>query len=325
MSEPFDCFVGIDWSGDKKEWQKGLKIARARPGSSAPKLISGRGPKGNWSRSEAVRWIEDLVGKERALIGFDFAFGFPPSGLALDWEYVEELCCADLNFYGGRFFRTPNCPHSCLVNSPWLARDKYNAGSLRATEYVATQTKGARPQSVFNAVGAAQVGPSSISGMRALLHLRRRCVDKISIWPFDGLGDGRSVVVEIFPRYFPLSRNLSPKLSDHAALNAALQAFGSVTVGTAPASEDEGDALLSAAALRSLSANLAMFERASAYASTEGWIFGIPCNDSLLADEPTADKIAEIEQRLADHDPIATDEELNSSVLGSINNLVLGG
>jgi hypothetical protein len=314
MKRSFDCFVGIDWSGDKKKWQKGLKIAYARPGSSAPTVIMGRGPKGRWSRTEAVRWIGELVSKERALIGLDFAFGFPTSGIALNKEYVEQLCGADANFYGGAFFRVANAKHSHLVNSPWLPRGGYSAGYLRATEHASKlSAKGATPQSIFNAVGPAQVGPSSISGMRVLLHLKHNHGDKISIWPFEELDDVRSTIVEIFPRYFPLSRKLSPKLSDHAALNAALKAFGSAPVGMPPESEDEGDALLSAAALRSLCVDLTIFQVESDYAKTEGWIFGIPCNDDLFSADLTSQQIAEIEQSLAADDPIATDEEVKAT------------
>ena len=68
------------------------------------------------------------------------------------------------------------------------------------TEIVAKETIGARPQSVFNAVGAAQVGPSSISGMRALRWLQQNCGDRISIWPFGEVRRTGPVIVEIFPR-----------------------------------------------------------------------------------------------------------------------------
>jgi hypothetical protein len=309
----FDCFVGIDWSGDKKPWQKGLKIACARPGSSAPRLIYGRGPKGKWSRTEAIHWIEELVSKQRALIGVDFAFGFPSGDVSLSWEYVEALCRADANFYGGQFFRISDATHSHLVNSPWLPRAGYSAHYLRATEQAAKKTKGATPQSIFNAYGAAQVGPSSISGMRALLSLQHLHRDKISIWPFDDLDDTRSVIVEIFPRYFPLSRNLSSKLSDHGALNAALEAFGSAKVRSAPASEDEGDALLSAAALRSLSDDPTAFEVPPNLAKLEGWIFGVPYPNSASDQELTSEQIAEIERRLADDEPFASDAEVRAT------------
>jgi hypothetical protein len=314
MKRPFNCFVGIDWSGDKKKWQKGLKIAYARPGSSAPIVIAGPGLKGRWSRTEAVNWIVELVSKERALVGLDFAFSFPPSGIPLNWEYIEQLCSADANFYGGKFFQSPNTQHCHLVNSQSVKRDIPFVGYLRATEHASKlSAKGATPQSVFNAVGPAQVGPSSISGMRVLLHLRHNHGDKVSIWPFDALDDARSTIVEIFPRYFPLSRKLSPKLSDHAALNTALKAFGSAPVRMPPESEDEGDALLSAAALRSLCIDPTIFQVESVYAKTEGWIFGIPCNDDLFSTDLTSEQIAEIEQSLAVGDPIATEEEVKAT------------
>jgi hypothetical protein len=276
LNSSFDSFVGIDWSGDKKSCQKGLKIAWARPGSSAPKLIIGCGPKGKWSRLEAVRWIQKLADKERALIGLDFAFGFPPNDISLNWEYVERLCCANRNFYGGEFFRMENARHSHLVNSPWWRRGTPFVARLRATERAASLTRGATPQSIFNAVGAAQVGPSSISGMRALLHLRQNHADKISIWPLDELDDRRSVIVEIFPHYFPLSRGVKAKLSDHGILNEALKEFGSATVKTPPKTEDEGDALLSAAASRCLSLYKDIFRLPDSSVRNEGWIFGVP-------------------------------------------------
>jgi hypothetical protein len=277
----FDCFVGIDWSGDKQTWQKGIKVAIAAPGSGFPVLEEGPGPNGRWSRSEIARWIGELVHARRALIGLDFAFGFPAiprlmEDVVLDWDYVERFCESDSNFYGGRFFRAAGSRHAAFINSPWLPKRDYSAHHLRETEKVAKQTKGATPQSVFNAYGAAQVGPSSISGMRMLLHLRQQHASRLSIWPFDDLRSDGSAIVEIFPRYFALSKGLSPKLADHAILNAALRAYGSDAVPTPPKTEDEGDALLSAAALRSLSERQTWFGNAHPAYRTEGWIFGVP-------------------------------------------------
>jgi hypothetical protein len=276
----FDCFVGIDWSGNKERLQKGLKIAVARPGSKAPKLVDGLGSKGRWSRADAVRWIKNLTKNERALIGMDFAFGFPPCGIPLDWEYVERMCCNDANFYGGEFFRAINAPHSHLVNSPWVPRTHPLVGHRRATEYAAGEVKGATPQSIFNAIGAAQVGPSSISGMRVLLHFKVNCGDFLSIWPFGEIDGERSAVVEVFPRYFPLSHKLSPKMFDHKALNVALAAFGSAPTTVPPASEDEGDALVTAAALRALSTDDDLFKLPNMSIRNEGWIFGVPAGAS---------------------------------------------
>ena len=280
MSSGFERFVGIDWSGDKKVWQKALKIAVALPGRSAPVLVDPPSGQRGWSRTEAATWIEDQCLKSRALIGLDFAFGFPPvtlpQGTVLDWEYVEKLCERHSNLYGGAFFRPPTCEHSHLINSPWLPRDSYSADDLRTTDVTAMKLAGARPQSIFNAIGPAQVGPSSISGMRALRLLRARLGDRVTIWPFDELRPTGSVIVEIFPRYYPLSKGKNAKLAHQAALNDALAAFESEGVRLAPKTEDEGDALLSAAALRYLSRESSLFRLPDLSIRSEGWIFGVP-------------------------------------------------
>jgi len=276
----FDCFVGIDWSGDKQPCQKGLKVAIAYPGRAAPLLQECPTQKRGWSRTEAVRWIEDQFRDKRALIGLDFAFGFPPVTLTgntvLDWDYVERLCELYPNFYGGAFFRPPVCEHSHLINSPWLPKHSYSADDLRMTDIVAMETAGARPQSIFNAVGPAQVGPSSTSGMRALRWLRQRCGGRISIWPFEEMKPIGSVIVEIFPRYYPLSMGKSANLANHDGLNSALAAFGSDESMFAPNTEDEGDALLSAAALRYLSRQESLFQLPDPSVRSQGWIFGVP-------------------------------------------------
>lgn len=284
MIPAFDCFVGIDWSGNKQPWQKGLKVAIAHPGRTAPRLQECPGQKRGWSRTDAIRWIEDQFPDKRALIGLDFAFGFPPVTLSgnavLDWDYVERLCQLHPNFYGGAFFRPPNCEHSHLINSPWLPKLRYSADDLRLTDRVAMKTVGARPQSVFNAVGPAQVGPSSISGMRALRSLQERCGVRIAIWPFDEADRPGSVIVEIFPRYYPLLKRRNPRLVDRDNLNSALAAFDSEEVELAPKSEDEGDALLSAAALRYLSHQDSLFQLPDPSVRSQGWIFGVPVRNT---------------------------------------------
>jgi hypothetical protein len=276
----FDCFVGIDWSGDKNPWQKRLKVAIAYPGHAVPVLKECPGGKSGWSRTDVIEWIADEFLDKRALIGIDFAFGFPqvtlPGNIILDWEYAEKVCATYPNFYGGAFFRPPVCPHSHLVNSRWLPKDRYSADHLRMTDLVAMETIGARPQSIFNAVGPAQVGPSSISGMRALRSLRHRGGNRIAIWPFDEVGQTGSVIVEIFPRYYPLSRGKSARLAGWQELNAALGAFKSDGVKKSPKSEDEGDALLGAAALRLLSSEDALFLLPDQAIRSQGWIFGVP-------------------------------------------------
>ena len=71
--------------------------------------------------------------------------------------------------------------------------------------------------------------------------LKERCGDKITIWPFEEARRPGSVIVEIFPRYYPLLKKKSPKLVDRDNLNSALVAFDSEEVDLAPKNEDEGD------------------------------------------------------------------------------------
>jgi hypothetical protein len=300
----FDCFVGVDWSGARGSWQKGLKVAVAYPGIAAPLLQQPPDKNDKWSRTSFSHWLEELVQRQRVLVGLDFAFGFPSVEKAicsaeLNWEYVERICDADQNFYGGRFFGA-NTPHSCLINSRWMKGARYLSRRLRVTEFAAACVRGATPQCVFNAIGPAQVGPSSVSGMRFLLDARRKYADRAMIWPFERNDGERSVIVEVFPRYFPLSKNTNPRLANHGNLNWALTLFDSETAVAAPKSEDEGDALLVAAALRYLSKDPKFFDLPDPAIAKEGWIYGVPVELQHLKVDLQSSQIAEIERRLSD-------------------------
>ena len=277
----FESFIGVDWSGNGQSWQQGLQVAIAEPGNTAPILLRGQEAKGRWSRKSFADWLGQKVRQQKALVGLDFAFGFPDVAsvvpeIKLNWRYVAEFCVAEENFYGGRFFKDESSPHAALVNSRNIKGSHYSHTRLRTTELAAKRIRGATPSCVFNAVGAAQVGPSSISGMRFLKHMSDHHGNEVAVWPFDEIDEGRSVIVEVFPRFFPLSKNLSPNLADHSALNSALEAFGSLGVATAPKNEDEGDALLTAAALRQLSQEPRWFNLPPPVVRSEGWIFGVP-------------------------------------------------
>ena len=70
----FTRFVGLDWSGARQA--NGIAIAVCTPGKGAPRLV--QPPDGRrWTRQQARDWVADLVGRERALVGFDFAFSLP--------------------------------------------------------------------------------------------------------------------------------------------------------------------------------------------------------------------------------------------------------
>jgi hypothetical protein len=69
----FETFIAVDWSGARGKYLKGIKVALAQRGASAPIIVPP--PHGsNWSRLEVVHWLNDFAIKSRILVGFDFSF-----------------------------------------------------------------------------------------------------------------------------------------------------------------------------------------------------------------------------------------------------------
>lgn len=150
-------------------------------------------------------------------------------------------------------------------------------GRLRVTER-AQAAAGLNPYSNLNLVGAAQVGKSSLTGMRVLHRLSGR----LAIWPFDPLPDAGSVVVEIYTTIAALAagrRKGRAKMRTAAELDAALAAIGSPAAGLAdPVTDHQSDALLTAAWLRTVAHDAALWQPAGMtprVAATEGWTFGV--------------------------------------------------
>jgi hypothetical protein len=136
---------------------------------------------------------------------------------------------------------------------------------------------GLKPYSNFNLVGAAQVGKSSLTGMR-LLH---RLGGRVPVWPIEPLPSRGSVVCEIYTSLAAIEAGRTAsraKMRSFEDLNDALSALGS------PALPDEGplddhscDAALTAAWLRAVHRDDARWRPGGltpAIAKTEGWTFG---------------------------------------------------
>jgi len=87
-------------------------------------------------------------------------------------------------------------------------------------------------------------------------------------------------------------------------------AFNSKPVREPPESEDEGDALLTAAALRSLSQDAASFALPDRRFRKEGWIFGVPF-DHQSDIKLTVEQALEIERGLSDEEPFASADEVS--------------
>ena len=138
---------------------------------------------------------------------------------------------------------------------------------------------GMSPYSCFNLIGAAQVGKSSLTGMR-ILH---RINGKIPVWPFDPVPKEGPLVVEIYTsiaaRAAGIRKGLS-KIRDRETLESAMAALGSKAPAKLARYDDHStDAILTAAWLRANAHRAELWSPAAMtpqIAATEGWTFGVP-------------------------------------------------
>jgi len=289
----FQHFAAIDWSGAAGERHKGLALAIC-DAEGPPRLVR---PGHRWSREEVLHWLlHEMPGD--TLVGLDLGASLPfadcgayfpgweqspPDAKAL-WALVDDLCRDDPHLAGtsfvdhleaSRYFRRHGGREGAQFHAPKAA---HRRGRFRATE-AAQAVMGCKPYSNFNLVGAAQVGKSSLTGMRVLHRLDGR----LPVWPFDPLPPAGSVVVEIYTAIAAMAGGRTPgrsKMKRFAELNDALAAIDSPPVaGTGPIDDHSADALLTAAWLRRVSHRQDLWHPRSMspeIARTEGWTFGAP-------------------------------------------------
>jgi hypothetical protein len=139
---------------------------------------------------------------------------------------------------------------------------------------------GINPYSCFNLVGAAQVGKSSLTGMRVLHRLEQA----IPVWPFDSIPAHGPLIVEIYTSIAARAAAVLPmgksKITDALTLDAALAAFGSDAHRPLHGgySDHATDAMLTAAWLRAVAGQPALWQPGlldAEIAQTEGWTFGV--------------------------------------------------
>ena len=288
----FDKFISIDWSGAKGPYLKNLKVAVCLPGEVAPKLVQ---PPGfhTWRRDDLVDWIIKEAKYQRVLVGVDFAFAYPycdksayfpgsyesPNSVRALWQTIDTACQSEPSLYGGPFYKDGTSPFSQYLCYQTYKGQRFNNHRLRNSEKVC-ELMGTRPTCTFKCVGPDQVGSGTAAGMRALHHIAQNHNESISIWPFDDLRERISTFVEIFPRlFFILAKRDPRKWQDLSIVNAVLTHFKSELLArhAIMSSEDEVDAIVSAAALRNLSLNQDTWFPGKLDEMTrqyEGWIFG---------------------------------------------------
>ncbi len=274
----FDFYVAVDWSGAKGSRHRGVAIAVAEP-VGAPAIVPPPAIRG-WARSEVAEWLRALPG--RVLAGFDFSFAPPfaergcylPGADAPDtgpafWAWVDAQC-TDADLGAASFLERTHRPHFYFG-----ARDGRKADYMhwRACETAFNATGGHKSSTVFDAIGPSQVAKASFAGMRLLNQLH----GTIAIWPFDQAGP--RTIVEIYARAMIRHAGLpGRKIRDDNMLATALARLECPPPATAPRDDNESDALITAAALRYLSARPGLWHPAGLtdeIARTEGWTFGI--------------------------------------------------
>ncbi|MGN6817158.1 MAG: hypothetical protein ACTHJR_00635 [Sphingomonas sp.] len=288
VPDHFTHFAAIDWSGAVGPVQRGIAVAICARDGGPPELI---GRDGGWSRVAILEWLRDTM-PDGTLVGLDLGLSLPfadqeaffpgwnespPDAKSL-WALVDRLSTDD-----------PHLAASTFVDHAEASRhfrrhggregDMFGGGRgrLRMSE-VGQQQQGLNPYSNLNLVGAAQVGKSSLTGMRVV----HRLDGKLPIWPFDPVPDRGSLIVEIYTSLAAIAAGRAKgrtKMKSIEELNVALSALGSAPVAGYGAIDDHSaDALLTAAWLRTVAQRPEIWSPTGLtpeIARTEGWTFGI--------------------------------------------------
>ena len=170
--------IAVDWSGARTGERRAIWLAEA-VGGRLVRLEGGR------TREEVVAHLLGEAARDPDLVaGLDFAFSLP------EW-FLRQRGIDDA---GGAWELVTREGEAWLTNPqpPFWRRRKAHGDGFRRTELEC----GGQPKSVFQLVGAGQVGTSTLRGIPFLPRLRER----FAIWPFD---DPRlPLLVEIYPRLY---------------------------------------------------------------------------------------------------------------------------
>lgn len=290
MSE-FEHFACIDWSGALGERHAGIKVALCSSGNAVPSLIR---PGHRWSRQEALAWLQNEL-PSATLVGVDLGTSLPfidqgayfpgwpqsPEDTPALWAMIEKISAQDPHFTAASFVDHPDiCRHFRRHGGRTGELFTAGRGRLRQTE-LAQADMGLNPYSNFNLVGAAQVGKSSLTGMRVLHRLR----GKLPVWPFDrdARSENGSLLVEIYTSIAALEAGRRPGRSKMRTIEELNQALISSAVASRPypgsglIDDHSSDALLTAAWLRHAASRQELWhpkDMTDEIANKEGWTFG---------------------------------------------------
>lgn len=294
----WDHFLAIDWSGAKGERHSGIALALADGQGGPPVLVEP--PQGGWSRIEVMELLRDQL-PVNTLVGIDLGISLPfndcgaffpgwersPRNAKALWKLIDEICSDDEHLGAHSFVTHPEARRYFRHGKDdegdrfHLPQAPSREGRMREAE-IGQRRQRCRPVSNFNLVGAAQVGKSSLTGMRMLHQLQGH----LPVWPMDKVPDkrlkqGGSMLVEIYTGL--ASREAADmgartKFLTYADLNAALHVLDSPPVDRwGDVDDHSSDALLTAAWLRKVAGEDERWEPrclTAEIAWTEGWTFG---------------------------------------------------
>src|SRR4051812_2123895 len=175
----FEEFIALDWSGAAHGYT-GIAVAVCKTGRTAPQLVASQGSR-HWTREGVANWLKvRLHRRQRTLVGFDFAFGFPfedcgyLGGKAIGtddifalWSLIESTSAGEPDFGCMRFVGHPDYAglfwSAGLKPKEWMERK-------RMTEHACAESTKTRPDTLYKLLHSKQVGKASITGMRVLHH-----------------------------------------------------------------------------------------------------------------------------------------------------------
>lgn len=288
----FEHFVCIDWSGAVGERHAGIAVSMCEIGDQAPRLVR---PGHRWSRQDVADWLLHKM-PANSLAGMDLSSSmafvdrgayFPewsdsPRDAPDLWALVDRICADDPHLSASSFVAHEQAARH-FRRQGGLVGDLFEPGRGRLRRCEQLQAKfGLNPYSNFNLVGAAQVGKSSLTGMRVLHRLHRR----LPVWPIerDKLSENGSLLVEIYTSLAAVVSGRRPgrsKMRSYSELNAALTspAIASRPIRReGPISDHQSDAILTAAWMRRAAADPQMWQPEAMgddIACKEGWTFGL--------------------------------------------------
>jgi len=274
----WDRIAMVDWSGGNQ--------GTVRPRADAIWIgVDGEASRYQRHRGLAEAWLTDwieerLIGNERALIGFDFPFGYP-HGFARSvtgsdatfnlWAWFAERI-QDAPMSNNRFdvAAAINRKIDQLPGPFWgnaLQRDidglSRNMQGYRNpfAERRACEERAGGTFTCWQLAGAGAVGSQVLMGLPVLHRLRSRFPGNIAVWPFEPL-DAPIAFVEIWPGL------INPQVNEETGAYCGIR--------------DASQMRLMANALRALDRDT-LKRMLDKDAPEEGWILGLGHEDALRA------------------------------------------